>query len=452
MSMESTLATMRSDIWQICRTALGAADASNAVRRFLSRDQNRVLLGDLVFEVVPTQKIWLFGAGKASARMAQAAEEILGDLIAGGLVITKYDHSVNTRVTTIREAGHPLPDQQGLAATQEMLHSMETKVAPGDLALFLLSGGASALMELPAGDITLGDLMETNRRLISCGATIQEINAVRKHLSLVKGGQLARRLASNRLATLILSDVPGDDLESIGSGPTVADSSTFARANAVLSKFSLGHEVPIRVKQYLQKGERGEMPETVKPGDPCLQSKPVIIVGSNALSCEAARNQAQQLGYHSLVYSTQISMDNLDYAKFLVEHAGRCCNPSGTELPHAFLSGGETTVLLTGHGKGGRNQDLALNMVSALANMPLPMVFASLGTDGSDGPTDAAGALADNRTLSRHYSLVSRPLEEYLHDNDSYSFFDPLGDLIKTGPTGTNVMDLHLLLIRPPTS
>lgn len=445
--MEAILSRMRGHAWDIGRAALWAADAGNALRRCLLVAEGNLTIAGKRIPLPPNRKLWILGAGKASARMAQEMENLIPGRIAGGLVLTKYGHAVPTRHVPIREAGHPVPDENSRLGTMEIIALLRETIGPDDLVLFLLSGGASALMEIPAAGLSMQDLAAINQVLLSCGATIQEMNTVRKHLSAVKGGQLARIAGDTEMVTLILSDVPGDDLEAIGSGPTVADTGTFSQALAVLQKYELESKIPQTVLRHLCRGERGEVAETVKPGDPCLTRHWVEIVGSNTISCHAAREKAIELGYFPDLLSTRVSEENIRYARSLMQKAMElCANPPG--MPRALLSGGETTVRLTGNGKGGRNQDLVMNCVQALSRLPRPAVFLSLGTDGSDGPTDAAGAMADNLTLERHDALARHPLDHYIRENDSYAFFNPLGDLLRTGPTGTNVMDLHLLLVQ----
>jgi glycerate 2-kinase len=444
--METQLLRMRQDAWDICRAALWAADAGNALGHCLRVDKDGLMVG-IRRILLPTQrKVWILGAGKASARMAQEMENLLSNRISGGLVLTKYGHSVPTRIVTIKEAGHPIPDENSESGTSEIIAFLQERIRPEDLILFLLSGGASALMEIPAAGLTMEDLALTGQLLLSCGATIQEMNTIRKHLSAVKGGQLARMAEGMEMITLVLSDVPGDDLETIGSGPTVADTSTFSQSIAILRKYGLEEKIPPKVHRRLCQGERGEVKETVKPGDACLLRHSVEIIGSNTISCSAAGKKAMELGYSPHLHSTTINLENKCYAGFLMGKAVEFCRTS-PGMKKAFLSGGETTVQLTGKGKGGRNQDLVLNCVQELSLLPRPVVFLSLGTDGTDGPTDAAGAIADNFTLRRHGALARPPLNDFLLENDSYSFFEALGDLLKTGPTGTNVMDLHLLLM-----
>ncbi len=449
--MRTVIDKMRKDAWEVCQAALWAADAGNAIRRHLQWVGADLHIAGKATRIHGERRVWLLGAGKASALMAQAAREILGNRVAGGLVAVKYGHSVEVQGVPVLESGHPLSDAGSVRAAEQMVRLLKEETGSDDLVIFLLSGGASALLELPAVGLTLEDIIATSRLLLSCGANIHEMNCIRKHLSAIKGGQLARHASGIEMHTLVLSDVPGDNLDVIGSGPTVADSSTFSQAMAIVRGYGLEDRIPERVHHYLAQGCLGSRQETVKQGDPCLRLQSAAIVGSNLLSCEAAREKAVRLGYQVEILSTRVSQDNRVYARFLMDKIRKLASrPETLPAPLMLISGGETTVQLTGNGKGGRNQDLVLNCLEDLSHTAQPAVLVSLGTDGTDGPTDAAGAMADNFTLERHRGISARPLESFREENDSYHFFQPLGDLIITGPTGTNVMDLHLLLIHPP--
>jgi glycerate 2-kinase len=448
--MENRLKSLRRDAAAICRAILEASDARQAILRHVHWNSHHVTLGQEACGLPTGRSLWIIGAGKASASMAQGIEDIMQQRIAGGLIIVKYGHAQPLQYIDVVEAGHPLPDAGSVEATNRLLRLIQEKVAPDDLVLLLLSGGGSALLESPAGELALEDLIRVNELLLACGASIHEINSVRKHLSAVKGGQLARHLAGKETWSLILSDVPGDNLDVIASGPTVPDSSSFFDAWSVLDKYKLRSQIPAAVYRRIQQGLAGEIPDTPKQGDPAFHRQHQLIVGSNALACRAAATAAQNLGYSVRLRRDQVVLDNEVYAREIaglaVEFTGGQADPT---KPICYISGGETTVRLQGKGKGGRNQDLVLRCVKDLARLKCPVVLLSLGTDGTDGPTDAAGALADNRTLLRHQSTMRCDLETYIADNDSYHFFEPLADLIKTGPTGTNVMDVHLLLVHP---
>ena len=380
------------------------------------------------------RRIWLVGAGKAAAAMASAAEEVLGERIHGGAINTKYGHGLALQRVQTTECGHPVPDEAGVAGARR-IEALCRNATAEDLVLCLISGGASALLPLPAPPVTLADKQATTQLLLACGAPIQEINAVRKHLSAIKGGQLARTAAPATVLSLILSDVIGDDLAVIGSGPTAPDPSTFAGARQVLRQYGLEDRVPPAVIERLN----ARAPETPKPGDALFDNVRNIIVGSNRQALDAAARRAEQLGYRAVIVSGAVEGEARDVAAAFVARArqtpGRVC----------LISGGEPTVTLRGTGKGGRNQEFALAAAIALAGVP-HIVALSAGTDGTDGPTDAAGAIVDGETVARAAAL-GLSSAGHLEANDAYPLFKAVGDLIRTGPTGTNVMDIQLMLV-----
>ncbi len=418
---------LRADAYSILQAALAAADPSLAVGEALSG-----------LDLDQYGRVFVVGAGKAGGTMAMAAEQVLGDRIHGGLVIVKDgDPAVAERIE-LRPAGHPVPDQRGVDAARRIIDLCGTAGA-NDLVVCLISGGASALTPCPAPPITLAEKQETTRLLLACGATIHDLNAVRKHISEFKGGRLASIAAPARVVSLILSDVVGDDLDVIGSGPTCPDASTFASACGVLERYSLMDKIPTAVRERLL----GSMDETPKPGAPIFGKVENRIVGSNRKSLGAAAARAESLGYRTLVLASTIEGETRDVARLHAAMA-REMRVSGHPVPPpaCLISGGETTVTIRGSGKGGRNQEFALAAAIDIAGLEDVLIL-SVGTDGTDGPTDAAGALADGETVSR----AARAAREVLADNDSYPFFLELGDLVVTGPTGTNVMDLHVVLV-----
>jgi glycerate 2-kinase len=432
------------------RAALRAVEPGEAVRLHVQRRGDHLAVAGRDCDLAAFERIWLVGAGKAAAAMVAALVDILGDRLSAGLAVTKYGHAcpgTDTRSGQYRagpveivEAGHPLPDEAGVAAARRMAYLLGGGTGR-DLVLAVISGGGSALLALPAAGIGLTDLQATTDLLLHCGATILELNAVRKHLSQVKGGGLARLAAPNRLVSLILSDVVGDPLDAIASGPTAPDSTTFADAWAVLERYGLVGQVPPPVRERLQTGLRGDLPETPKPGDPLFNGVQNVIVGSNRLAAEAAVEEARARGLNALILSTfvegearQVGRVAAALAKELVGHDRPVSRPA------CLVWGGETTVTVCGAGRGGRNQELALAAALAMDGLP-DVLLVALGTDGTDGPTDAAGAVITGETLARARALGLEPAA-HLADNDAYPFFEALGDLIHTGPTGTNVNDL----------
>jgi len=380
-------------------------------------------------------RVIVLGAGKAAASLARALEQVLGDRISSGRIVVKHGHGLPLDRICIHEGGHPLPDGEGLAGTRAVLEELQ-ELQPSDRVFFLLTGGASALLVAPVEGLSLGDKIEVNRLLLASGATIQEMNAVRKHLSAVKGGRLAQRISPARALTLIVSDVVGDDLSSIGSGPTAPDPTTFADSISILSRYELLAAIPHPAREVLEKGSRGELAETPKPGNPAFSAMRHLILASNRISLDAAAAQARSLGFTAEIFERDMVGSTHQKAR---DFAQRLRAPFSDE-PLALLAGGETTLQVRGQGLGGRNQEFALVVARELAAEPGWLLLAA-GTDGTDGPTDAAGAFADGTTFDRARAAGLRP-EAVLENNDSYRLFDRLGDLLRTGPTGTNVMDL----------
>ena len=414
----------------IFKAALRAADPAGAVIRALERE-----------DFSRYRNLYVIGAGKAGAAMAGAAERVLGRQIAGGLLNVKYGHVARVRRVELNECGHPIPDQRGVDGARHIA-AIANAAGADDLVLCLVSGGASALMPLPADPITLDEKQEVTKLLLASGANIHEINAVRKHISGIKGGQLARLAYPARVLALLLSDVIGDNPDVIGSGPTAPDASTFAAARGILEKYGILERVPASVRERIEGGVRGEIAETPKQGDGVFRRVRNVVIGSNRLAVDAAAKHARQLGYRTLVLSTYVEGETREIAKMHaaiakeIAHHGRPIRP-----PACVITGGETTVTLRGEGKGGRNQEFVLAAAIDIAGLRNVVVL-SAGTDGTDGPTDAAGAICDGRTIARDAGAA-----DFLARNDSYQYFAGLGDLIVTGPTNTNVMDVRVILV-----
>jgi glycerate 2-kinase len=435
---------MKQDCMEIFRAGLRAVDASQAVMRHVMVAEGDLHVRGRRFRLSDFEHVSVIGAGKASAPMALALEELLGERIFGGLVVVKYGHGVKLKKIDLAEAGHPVPDEAGLAAARRLL-SLARQCTEHDLVLCVFSGGASALLSLPVPEVSFRALQETTALLLGCGAAIEEINAVRKHLSPLAGGGLARAASPAHLVSLVLSDVVGDDLAVIASGPTVPDESTFAHCLGAVERYHLGRRLPASVEAYLREGMQGKREETLKPGDPVFAKTQTVLVGSNRDCLEAAEAKARALGYTTLILSCLIQGEAREVAKVhaaIVKEMLRSGRPVAP--PACVLSGGETTVTIEGEGSGGRNQEFSLAGGIEIAGWKGAAVF-SAGTDGTDGPTDAAGAYADWRMVERAQALHLDP-REYLRNHDSYHFFARLGDLVMTGPTRTNVMDLMLLL------
>jgi hydroxypyruvate reductase len=424
-------------IWE---AALAAGDVDPIVRGVLRRYGATITAGALALDLRRVRRVLVLGAGKASAAMARAVEDILGDRIGDGLVVVKDGYARPTRKIRIVEASHPVPDERGRAAAGELLRLAES-AGPDDLVIFLLSGGGSALLPAPAPPITLAEKGEMTKLLLAAGADIGELNCVRKHCSLLKGGQLARAAAPAQVVTLALSDVIGNPIDVIASGPTAPDLSTFAQALAILDRFGLRGRAPRSVVERLEAGARGEIPETPKPDDPLFARVTNMVIGDNALVVEAARARAAELGYTPVILTRSLSGEARDVARDFVAR-GRALTP-----PACLIAGGETTITVKGGGVGGRCQEFALAAALELAGAANLTVLAA-GTDGTDGPTDAAGAIADGTTLARAAAL-RLDAQSFLEANDSHSFFGELRDLVVTGPTATNLLDVYLLVADP---
>ncbi|HEY57890.1 MAG TPA: glycerate kinase [Anaerolineae bacterium] len=434
---------------RILEAALQAVEPAMAVRRALAYDAHQRVLqvAGTRLSVASQGRIWVVAVGKAAYPMAYAAREVLGDHLHGGVVLTKAGHAgPSLPPLEVREAGHPVPDARGVQAAQA-IEALLAQARADDLVLLLLSGGGSALLVSPAPPLSLEDLRRTTDLLLASGATITEVNAVRKHLERLKGGQLARLAAPARVVALVLSDVLGDPLDAIASGPAAPDPTTFAEAWAVLVRYGLAERVPRAVRERLQAGLRGEIPETPKPGDLLFARVRHHIVGSVRVAAEAALTEAQCLGFHAAIATTTLEGEAREVGRALAAVL-REMAVYGRPLqrPACLIWGGETTVTLGAgpHGRGGRNQELALAAVYPLAGMPGALLVA-FATDGTDGPTDAAGAVVDGETLTRAWALGRDP-RKALARHDAYDFFAPLGALLRPGPTRTNVNDLTLLL------
>lgn len=431
----------------IFHAALEAADPARAVRKHVRLDGNTLVAGTngveadgvgadsspASYDLTNFDRIFIAGAGKAAVAMARAVEGLLGDRVSGGCIsVPEGIVASQLRRVQVVEAAHPFPDGRSVAAGKEIAR-IASECGRRDLLLGVISGGASALLALPAPGVTLATMKRLTKVLQSRGATIHELNAVRKHLSAIKGGHLARLAYPATVLTLILSDVIGDNLDAIGSGPTVGDPSTIADAIGVMERYRIPEVANIAAL----------FSETPKPRDPVFRRVQNLIVGSNRQSIEAAKAKAEDLGYRTIVLSTTIDGETRDIARMhaaIVREliAGKSAPERGQRV--CFLSGGETTVTLRGQGLGGRNQEFVLAALQALEGTRGVTIF-SAGTDGRDGPTDAAGAVAES---ARKLPPDTRA---FLDENNSYRFFEREGGLIKTGPTGTNVMDVRIFLV-----
>lgn len=441
----STFEQLVADARALLDAGLGAVDAGEALRRSLRLEGDTIEAGGARFALGRGGRTLVLGGGKAAAAMAAALETILPDRIDQGLVVVKDGHRVAAGKIDVREAGHPVPDLRGVAAAADVL-GMAERAGGGDLAIVLLSGGASALLSLPVDEITLDEKRAVTDHLLRAGAAIGELNTVRKHLSRIKGGRLARAAAPARTLCLIVSDVVGDPLDVIASGPTAPDPTTFADALATLARYDPDKKLPSAPRDYLREGAAGRHAETPKPGAPEFAGVHNVIVANNSDALEAVRAAAAERGYGARILSGALEGEAREAA---AGHAGqvgevRAGRPSGAP-PVCLIWGGETTVTVRGAGKGGRNTECALAFAMEIDGLP-SVVGLFAGTDGTDGPTDAAGAIVTGETAARAGRASLDP-RAYLDRNDSYSFFEQAGGLLITGPTMTNVMDLHIVLI-----
>jgi len=393
------------------------------------------------------KRVTVVGAGKASGAMAEAFERVLSDRITRGLVnvLEGTRSNFHTDRIELQEASHPVPSGKNTEATERMLELL-AGLSEDDLVFCLISGGGSAMMSSPAAGISLADKQEITRSLLKCGATIQEINTVRKHLSKVKGGWLAKKAYPSTLVSLIVSDVVGDPLDSIASGPTAPDLTTYLDAIKVLKRYDLWGGSPNSVRERLVKGCRGAIPDTPKSDDESFKKVFNIVLGNNRLACYAAQHTLEEFGLETLYLTSFLEGEAREAALVLasiIKEIDACGRP--VRRPAALMAGGETTVAVKGSGKGGRNQEMILSLIGKIAGMS-GVAAASLGTDGVDGPTDAAGAIVDGESLRRAIAMKLNPTE-FLLNNDSYGFFSKMKDLIFTGPTGTNVNDLFVAVL-----
>lgn len=439
------LQTARALALQSLECALDAANPKKLLHSKLLLKNSALIADGYSIDLNNVRRIYVVGGGKAGGAMAEALEEILGNRITAGAINVPHGDKHKTSIIKINEANHPVPDQAGIEGTRRMI-ALAEQATEEDLVVCLISGGGSSLMPLPRESITLEDKKALTEALLGSGATIDEINTLRKHVSAFKGGWLAKAAYPASVLNLILSDVVGDHLDAIASGPTVPDHTTFSDVQKVLQKYSLWAKVPASVCKVVSDGVEGIVVETPKAEDPAFRKVHTVIVGSNKISALAALEYLKAKGLNTLLLSTTLEGE--------AKHAGAelasvALNVATSDKPLAkpagVVAGGETTVVVTGKGLGGRNQELTLSAALKLKDTG-NCVLASLSTDGIDGPTDAAGAIADGCTLARAEQL-ELDAEKLLADNNSYRFFGKLGDLICTGATGTNVNDISVIVV-----
>lgn len=433
----------KKDLNQIFRAGVAAVQPDQLIPKALKLKDGRLRAGEQVFPIDHFSNVYVAGAGKATAAMASEVEKILKGHIADGVIAIKTGHAVPLKYVRQIEAGHPFPDINSVIAAED-IKSLVKNAGPRDLIIFLLSGGASSLMtDLPHG-CNLDDMLTVSRLLLNCGASISEMNTVRKHLSELKGGRLAKLAGHATIISFIISDVIGNDLSVIGSGPTTADITTYEDALQVLEKYKLKEKMPESVLSYLHKGYEKIKEDVLRGKNGALKNCSNYIIGDINLALEAAAKEASRLGYETKIISGSIEGLAEDAAKKWIKEI----KDSARSNKQCFIGGGETTVDIKGNGKGGRNQHFALAAALEISRMK-NIYLLSAGTDGTDGPTDAAGAMVDGNSVSNARAMNLSP-EKFLADNDSYSFFDKSGGHLKTGPTQTNVMDIVITLTDNP--
>jgi len=441
----------RDDLKSIYDAAIRAVNPAMAVASHVKRRKDKLTLYSQgrklkEYDLGNFKRIIVVGAGKASASMAREIENLLGDRIDGGCICVKYGYTDVLSKIRIIEASHPVPDASGMAAARTILDLLRN-AGEDDLVISLISGGGSALLPLPPDTITLEEKRATTSLLLDSGASIREMNMLRKHLSLVKGGNMAKAAHRATVINLMVSDVVGDDMDVIASGPFVPDSSTYRDAMGVLEKYALMEKVPASVSERIRSGARGDIEENPGPGSPLFEKVTNLIVASNIIALEAALEEAKKLGYHSIIISSMIEGDTKDAAFWHSRIAREILVSSHpAPAPACVISGGETTIVVAGGGLGGRNMEFAMHAALFIEGHEA-ITMASIGTDGTDGPTDAAGAIVDGMTvrLSRERGI---DINEYVKNNDSYHFHENMGNLIITGPTNTNVMDVRIIIVR----
>ena len=422
--------------------AINAAEPKQLVEAKVKVENNQLQVEGYLFDLGKFEHVYVVGGGKAGDKMAQAIEEILGGHVTAGVVNVPYGAKQKTQVIELNEASHPIPDEAGVKGTRRIV-ALAEQAEEDDLVICLISGGGSSLMPLPREGISLKDKQALTNELLKCGAAITEINTVRKHLSSFKGGWLAKKAYPATVLNLVLSDVMGDPLDSIASGPTVPDPSTFSDARKILKKYGLWLNAPVSIRKIISEGAKGLLEETPKPNDLVFEHVHNVIIGNNRTSSQAAFDCLRSKGLSTLLLAKMLEGEAKEVGKVLANLANEVCK-SSISKSLGVVAGGETTVTVVGEGVGGRNQELVLSAAMKLEDSA-GCVFASLSTDGVDGPTDAAGAIVDGATLKRARRLGLDP-EKYLLNNDSYSFFLKLGDLIFTNATGTNVNDVSVIV------
>lgn len=433
-------------VLNVLNAVLDSVNPINLIRDNVKVADNKLIVRDIMLDLSLFKRIFVVGAGKAVGGMAYGLENILSDKINDGLIIVPRGSKIPfLKRIKVTEASHPIPDQSSMNGAKMILELLRS-LSEDDLVIVLISGGGSALMSLPVDGITLEDKSKIIKSLMLRGANIMELNTVRKHLSQVKGGQLAKHAYPATVLSLIISDVIGNPIDVIASGPTAPDPTTFDDAISVLKRYALWESIGEHVKDFLMKGVRGEVPETPKPDDPIFKHVHNIIIADNSFACKVAVRELERAGIRAIYLSSSVEGE-ARYVGGVIGNIvkGIVMGETNLNKPIGIVMGGETTVTVKGSGIGGRNQELCLSAAFKIRGLK-NVVIASIGTDGIDGMTDAAGAIVDGSTIDRGVAKGLDPLK-HLENNDSYTFFKALDDLIITGPTGTNVNDILISII-----
>lgn len=439
-----TFKQKRNHCLEIYKEAIEAVNPTRCVLDYIRLEANNLTVDDRQYDLKKYHSIFVIAFGKAAPAMARAVEEVLGDKITDGIVVSNSRPPFSSSNMRFYLSSHPVPDEKSLGAAREVLKILEG-TGENDLVIFLISGGGSAILAMPAPGISMEDKKKTTEMLLTSGVDTYGLNAVRKHISQIKGGGLLKKALPSQIVTLVLSDVVGDKLDVIASGPTVPDSTTFEETWRVIEALRVEHRIPPQVIIHLEEGREGRIPDTLKEGEFDSDKVQTVIVGNNYKALSAAELKAKQMGYNTLLLTSQIKGEARELAKviasiaFDIERFGIL-----VKKPACIIFGGETTVTVTGVGKGGRNTETALSFAMEIMGCNIVGLFC--GTDGIDGPTDAVGAICDGKSRERARAM-NVSAREYLSRNDSYGFFEKLGDLIKTGPTGTNVMDVGIAIL-----
>lgn len=434
----------RKNAIEIFQEAVEAANPKKCVLDYLTFDNDILTIDSTTYDLKQYESVYTIAFGKAAAAMAEGVEEVLGNRLTGGMVISNTQPDKKFNKLGFHLCGHPVPDERSVSAANDVMSILGT-AGEKDLVIFLISGGGSAVLSMPSPGLTLADMRKATEALLGSGVDKNGLNAVRKHLSQIKGGGLLKKALPARVVTLILSNVVSDKVDAIASGPTVPDSTTYEDAWRVVEALDVEHQLPPQVVVHLEDGRNGEHPETLKEGEFDPERVQTLIVGSNIKSLTAAQKKAAELGYNPLMLTSQISGEAKEAAKVIAGIAfdvERSDIPA--EKPGCLIFGGETTVTVHSMGKGGRSTETALSFCMEIIGHNIVGLFCD--TDGVDGPIDAAGAICDgqSRLKAREMGVSAR---EHLAQNNSYDFFDKLGDLIITGPTGTNVMDIGIVIV-----